>query len=61
MIFFNVMLFPTAYFYGFTFSCFSVSLNCMETVLRFKLYALRGLYHVQVLIIYIYIYICTVK
>jgi len=42
----NMTFFPAAYFYGFTFSCFSVCLNCMETVLKYKLHELRALYQV---------------
>jgi len=49
-----VTSFPAAHFYWCTFSCFSVCLNCMETVLRFKVYELRALYQVKVLIIYNY-------
>jgi len=52
-------LFPVAHVCGFTFSCFSVTLNCMAIALKFKLYEIRALYEAQVLIlIYIYMY-CT--
>jgi len=53
----NVTLLTAAHFYGLKFICFSVSLNHMETVLRFKLCELSELYEVQVLILYIYIYL----
>ena len=55
----NVTSFPAAHFYWCAFRCFSVCLNCMETVLRFKVYELRTLYQVKVLILYtrVYIYI----
>jgi hypothetical protein len=36
----NMMLFPATHFHGLTFSCISVSLNCMETALRFNFYEL---------------------
>jgi hypothetical protein len=47
------MLFPATHFRELNFSCISISLNCIETILRFKFYEFRALYHVQVFIRYI--------
>jgi hypothetical protein len=44
----NVM-FPATHFFGLTFNCISVSLNCMETVLRFNFYELRALYLLDII------------
>ena len=47
----NVTLFPATLFHGLTFSCFPVSLICIETVLRFNCYELRELYLYCILVI----------
>ena len=45
----NVTLFPATHFHGLTFSCIFVSLNCMETVLRYNFYELRALYLLDII------------
>ena len=47
----NVTFYPTTLFHGLTFRCFSVSLICTETVLRFNCYELRELYLYCMLVI----------
>jgi hypothetical protein len=45
------MMFPATNFQGLGFSFFSVSLNSMETILRFNFYELRTLYLYHMLVI----------
>jgi len=42
-------MFPAAHFHVFTFSCISVSLNCMETILKFNFYELRASYLLDII------------
>ena len=45
----NMMLFPATHFNVLTFSCISVFLNCMETVLGFNFYELKTLYLLDII------------